>query len=139
MNLRSVLCLLVLLTTSAAATPVTVSDAWFRALPGGLPGAGYFTLHNGTGHALTLTGAKTAACGDAMLHQSTHMGGMAGMSAAAAIDIPAGGTLRFAPGGYHIMCMSPALKIGTTAIVTLHFGDGSSVTARFAVRGANGK
>ncbi len=143
MSMRSVLCSLVLFIAPAAAiaAPVTVSDAWIRALPGGLPAAGYFKLHNGSGHALTLVGAKTAACGDAMLHQSTHMGGMAGMHDAPAIAIPAGGTLSFAPGGYHIMCMMPAavVKPGAAVQVTLRFGDGSSVTALFAVRGANGK
>ena len=49
------------------------------------------------------------------------------------------GTLVFAPGGYHLMCMQPkGLKPGDTAPVTLKFRDGSTADARFAIRNAAG-
>ncbi len=38
----------------AFAAPATVPDAWLRALPGGLPASGYFTLHNTGGRTLVL-------------------------------------------------------------------------------------
>jgi copper(I)-binding protein len=77
----------------------------------------------------------------AMLHKSETMGGMAHMSDESAIDVPAKGTLSFAPGGYHVMCMSPsaAVKPGGTVTMTLRFGDGTSLTAPFAVRNASGR
>lgn len=130
------------LTAAAAAEPeLTVSDAWIRALPGGLPAGGYFTLHNGTTKALTLDGAASPACKSLMLHKSDTMSGMASMSDVATIDVPAGGTLRFSPGGLHLMCMepSPQLRRGTGVTVTLHFKSGVSLPVRFQVRGANGK
>lgn len=130
------------LTASAAAAPeLAVSDAWIRALPGGLPAGGYFTLRNGTTKALTLDGASSPACKSLMLHKSDTMSGMASMSDVATIDVPAGGTVRFSPGGLHLMCMEPGpqLRRGTEVTVTLHFKSGVSLPVRFQVRGANGK
>jgi hypothetical protein len=131
-----------LLPAAASAAPsVTVSDAWMRALPGKLPAAGYFTLHNGGGKEIVLTGASAAACGMLMLHRSDTAGGMARMSDMADVAIAPGKSVSFAPGGYHLMCMdpSPELKPGALVPVTLVFGDGTRLTAAFAVRGANGR
>ncbi len=125
----------------AQAAAVTVSDAWFRALPPSVPSGGYFTLHNGGGKPVTLTGAQSPACGMLMLHKSENHGGMGAMVHVSDVDVPPGGTVQFAPGGYHLMCMDskPLLKIGTGVPVTLSFADGTALTARFQVRGAAGK
>jgi periplasmic copper chaperone A len=128
-----------LLQSAAAAPGVTVTDAWMRALPGGLPAGGYFTLHNPTAKTLTLQSASSQACGMLMLHKSDTMSGMATMANVDSIDVKPGGTLDFSPGGYHLMCMKPALKRGDKVSVTLHFAGGSKVQAYFVVRGANGR
>ena len=122
------------------AAQVSLSGAWFRALPAGLPAGGYFVLHN-HGAAVKLVGASSTACGMLMLHKSEVSSGMAGMTMAEDVDVPAGGTLAFAPGGYHLMCTSPgpAMAPGSHVPVVLKFSDGSSTTAAFAVKGANGK
>lgn len=127
--------------SSACAGEVGVSDAWFRALPGGLPAGGYFKLHNATNEPVTLQGARSPACGMLMLHQSMHTGGMEQMSPAGDLTVPAGGTLVFKPGGYHLMCMQPtdAVKAGATVVVTLEFADGKTVTSDFMVRSASGR
>ena len=127
----------------AQASPdaVTVTEGWIRALPPSVPSGGYFTLRNGGDMAVTLTGADSPACGMLMLHKSEDHGGMGGMDDVAEVDVPAGGTLRFAPGGYHLMCMDagPAIKPGASVPVTLSFKDGGHVTAKFQVRNAAGK
>ena len=125
----------------AEGSEAKISDAWIRALPSGLPAGGYFTLHNGGAKALTLTGASSAACGMLMLHKSDNTGGMMHMEDVTKVDVPAGGTVKFAPGGYHLMCMDPApsIKPGGKVNVTLSFSDGSSVGAAFAVRSASGR
>lgn len=132
---------LALAAKASAAPEIAVSDAWIRALPGKLPAGGYFTLHNGMTKALTLDGAASPACKSLMLHKSDTMGGMASMSDVATIDVPAGGAVRFSPGGLHLMCMEPGpqLRRGTEITVTLHFKSGVSLPVRFQVRGANGK
>jgi copper(I)-binding protein len=123
------------------AGPVQVSDAWIRALPAHLPAAGYFTLHNTAKTEISLTGAQSAACGMLMLHKSTQKGGMGSMEDVISVAAPAGGTIKFAPGGYHLMCTDPteAVKPGAMVSVTLSFSDGSRSQTAFAVKNAQGK
>ena len=133
----------------AFAASVTVTNAWIRELPANLPAAGYFTLHNDAKTPIALTGASSPACGSLAMHETRtagaagSMGGMGGMSSmreVARVDVPPGGTIRFEPGGFHLMCMEPkpAIKPGNEIAVTLDFSDGTNITAEFAVRTANG-
>ncbi len=128
-------------TGMAATAQVTVTDAWMRALPSSIPSGGYFNLHNDGPRQITLIGARSPGCGMLMLHKSENTGGLARMEDVGSVDVPAGGTVKFAPGGYHLMCMEakPAIKPGATIPVTLLFKDNSSIEATFAVRNASGK
>jgi copper(I)-binding protein len=130
-----------MLAAPALAAEVQVSDAWFRALPAKVPAGGYFTLHNSGAAGIVLTGAQTSACSMLMLHKSTQSGGMSSMEDVASVPVAPGDTVKFAPGGYHLMCMdpSPAMRPGNTVAVTFKFSDGSKATANFAVRNAQGK
>ena len=121
--------------TAIPAAAASISDGWFRALPASVPSGGYFTLRNTGTTKLTLTDVQSPACGMLMMHKSSN-GGMAHVMS---LDIAAGETLRFSPGGYHLMCMDSRLKPGTAAPVTLRFADGSTATATFAVKSATGK
>ena len=123
----------------AQAAPFDVSGAWFRSLPGKLPAGGYFTVQNNTGREVAITGASSDACGMLMIHQSSNKGGMSGMSMLEQVKVPAGGIVRFAPGGTHLMCEQPRMKIGGKVPVTLHLAGGNSATVAFEVRGATGK
>jgi copper(I)-binding protein len=130
-----------LLASPASAADVSVSDAWIRALPAHLPAAGYFTLHNQGKSEITLTGASSPDCGMLMLHKSTQSGGMGSMEDVTAVAVAAGGEVKFAPGGYHLMCMdpTPAIRPGGRVDVTLTFAGGDKLTASFAVKDAQGK
>ena len=127
------------LAPAAAAAPVSITGAWFRALPGTLPAAGYLTLTNTGSRGLALLGAQSPACGSLELHMTHAMEGMVHMMAVANVDLPPGTAVRFAPGGLHLMCNAPKLQPGTNVPVTLRFSDGSQTTAAFAVRNAAGK
>jgi len=135
------LSLLALLLTAgtAQAAPFDVTDAWFRSLPGKLPAGGYFIAQNNTGKDLAINGASSDACGMLMIHQSSNKGGMSGMDMVDSVKIPAGGMVKFAPGGYHLMCDAPKMKIGTKVPVVLHLSNGDAVAVGFAVKGASGK
>lgn len=126
---------------SHAAGHLTVSKAWIRGMPLSIPSGGYFTLSNGTDKNMVLTGAASPACGMLMMHQSVNVGGREEMRAVSSLDVPAGGSVAFAPGGYHLMCMKakPAIKPGATVPVTLMFKDGTKLTSNFPVRNALGK
>jgi len=125
----------------AAGSAVRVSDAWMRLIIPARPAAGYFTLGNDGATPLVLVGAASPGCGMLMLHRSDNAGGVEQMAMVPSIPVPAHGSVAFAPGGYHLMCLSPApsLRHGTTVPVTLKFADGDSVTAEFPVRNAIGK
>ncbi len=124
-----------------AESGLALSDAWFRLVLPSLPAAGYFTLSNRAGAAQLLVGAASPACGMLMLHRSVDAGGAERMEMVQSVAIPAHGKIVFAPGGYHLMCVSPspAMRPGQAVPVTLRFAGGSTVTASFAVRGATGK
>jgi copper(I)-binding protein len=130
---------LIAMTSAAQAAPLDVTGAWFRALPGKLPAGGYFTAQNNTRRDIAITGASSDGCGMLMIHQSRTAGGMSGMDMVDKVSVPAGGKIAFAPGGYHLMCEAPKMKIGTKMPVVFSLSDGSAVAVAFSVRGANGK
>jgi copper(I)-binding protein len=125
----------------AAESGVSLQDGWMRILVAARPAAGYFTLSNESASAKVLNGASSPDCSQLMLHESLHDGGQERMVMVKQVTVPPHGTLSFAPGGYHLMCMQPAASIqpGGTVPVTLRFADGGSLTADFAVRGAVAK
>jgi copper(I)-binding protein len=57
------------------------------------------------------------------------------------VKVPAHGAVSFAPGGYHLMCMQPqpSVQVGSSAVVTLKFDDGQSLTQAFPVKGPGGQ
>jgi copper(I)-binding protein len=102
------LLLIILCVTSngAIAAPVSVTCAWARAsLPHQDATAAYMTLNSAAGD--TLNGAESGAAGMVMLHQTTTTGGMSDMSDMDSLVLPAGKSVSFAPGGMHIMVISP--------------------------------
>jgi len=123
---------------AAAQQAVTVQKPWMRYLLPNIPAAGYMTLVNAGSAPVIFTGATSPACGMLMLHKSEDDSGMAMMMDVPDITIPAHGSQIFAPGGYHLMCMQPNMKIGGTVPVTLNFQGGSSVSANLPVYGAQG-
>lgn len=113
-----------------------VSGAWIRHMPAGIPSAGYFTLKNGGQDTRYLVGAECAAFGNTMLHRSVETNGVSRMLHVDEVKVAAGGEIKFAPGGYHVMFMMPkeTLKIGERVPVTLKFKNGQQITADFTVR-----
>ena len=122
-----------------AGVPVTASHAWIRVLPGNLPAGAYVVLYNDGAKPLALTGADTAAYGEAMLHESSSTGGVSRMRTIDALPIPAHGTRTLAPGGYHLMLMDAKHPVhpGTKIRITLKFDDGSTLPVDFLARPAS--
>ena len=125
---------------AATAPAVTISHPWMRFLTARIPAAGYFTLSNGSAQPATLTAAASPDCGQLMLHRSVSENGTARMEMVPNVVVPPHGTVTFSPGGYHLMCMSPAAAIapGGSVPVSLRFNDGTSLSANFPVYGAKG-
>jgi len=76
-----------------------------------------------------------------MLHQTKSENGVDRMMMVKGVKVPAHGSLSFAPGGYHLMCMEPrnSMAIGASVPVILKFADGKTITATFPVKGPGGK
>ncbi len=124
---------------ACSAKAPAVDDAWVRlpAVPG-RPGAAYFTMSAGA-EPVTLLSVRTPAAVRTELHESmTGHAGMASMAPIAQVAVPAGETLRFAPGGKHVMLydVNPALKPGAQTELTLALADGSTLAAKARVVGA---
>jgi copper(I)-binding protein len=121
----------------AEACAPTIEAPWIRAAPPGAASlAGYLVLRNGCDAAVTVTGVESLDFGMPMIHRTTDAGGVSRMRTAGVLEVRAGGELRFAPGGLHLMLMHPkrALKEGDVARVRLVLADGRRIFAEFPVR-----
>ena len=125
------------LVTPATAT-VTVSGAWVRAAATtGAPTAAYLVIANPGGQADALLSVSTPAAGAVEIHQtSTDMNGMTDMAAIARLEIPAGGIVRLAPGGFHLMvaALRSPLAAGGTVELDLVFEHAGRVVVQADVR-----
>ena len=107
----------------------------------GNPGAVYFDVtYSGTDYA-TLRKVEVAGAKEAMMHDTTTQNGVTQMYPAPFINLPKGETLKFEPGGKHVMAMDldPSLAAGGTTDVTLTFagGDKTTVSAKIQPPGSN--
>ncbi|SPB18631.1 copper transporter [Caballeronia novacaledonica] len=120
----------------AQAASLEARDCWIRAMPPNLPSSGYFTVANNGDKPVTITAAETPAFGMAMMHKSESKNGTATMSPVDSVDVPAHGTLSFAPTGYHLMLEEPGkpLKVGSTIPLTLSFADKSKLAVNCEVK-----
>ena len=108
-----------------------VENAYVR-LPAvaGNPAAGYFRIGGGRSDDRLLSVAATGAA-RAELHASMAHGGAMTMAPLAGVDVPAGGTVAFAPAGRHVMLfgLSRAVVRGSTLPIILRFRSGAVVHA----------
>jgi copper(I)-binding protein len=124
---------------AGVSAPLQVHDAWIRVLPGALPNAGYANLTNPGNHEVKLVAARSNAYAKVMLHESSESGGISRMHAVDHLSVPAHGSVRLAPGGYHLMLMHAVhpVKVGSRVTITLRFADGRTQDASFLARPAN--
>jgi len=122
---------------ASAATPV-VSDAWATPSMGGAKmAAGYLKITNPGGLPDRLLSAASPRAGSVMIHEMKMDGAMMSMAPVqGGVEIPAGGSVELAPGGYHMMLegLTAPLKIGETVPVTLTFEKAGEVKAELSVR-----
>lgn len=124
---------------------VKVANAWVRApAPGQKTVAAYLELTSE--HDAALVAAGTPAAARVEMHSSSVDGGVMRMRALPRIELPAGQTVKLAPGGNHLMLleMKQPLKPGDKVALTLSIqpaGAGTSLTTvdlQADVRAADG-
>ncbi|MEN3975205.1 copper chaperone PCu(A)C [Emcibacter sp. SYSU 3D8] len=119
------------------AGPLTITDPWSRATPGGSKvGAGYLTIAN-TGAADRLLAVEAPEiAGKVELHEVVESNGTMSMQhRPEGLAVPANGTLTLKPRSFHIMFMSlkQPLREGDSFPGVLRFEKAGAVDVRFDV------
>jgi len=111
---------------------LTLTDLWTRATPPKAPtAAGYLTIANKGSEADRLVAASTPLAETGELHiMQVKDGVMTMRPVEGGIEIPPGGTVTLAPGGYHLMfiTLKETLKDGGKLPVTLTFEKAGAIT-----------
>ena len=138
MKLLPVTLLYSLLAMRAAwAGDLQIEQAWVReAPPGARMMAAYMVISNPGDQDVHLTGVDSAAFAEVMLHKSEMVDGVARMLHQHSIAVPAHGSVRLEPGGYHLMMPTPGTRLreGDQVDFVLHFDDESAVRVTAVVR-----
>jgi copper(I)-binding protein len=125
--------------TAAAAVikdPIKVADGRL-VLPAvaGHPASAYFKIANLTHDVVTVDGLTITGTREAEMHETVD----ASMTPLKRLEIDAGQSIPFSPGGRHVMAfgVDPALKPGGRVRMTLRLEHGRTVTASLAVEPAS--
>lgn len=115
--------------TAATAATVAVSGAVVR-LPAapGRPAAGYMDVKGGA-RADRLVSVTSPLAERIELHRSVMDGAVMKMERMEAVDVPAGGTVRFQPGGLHLMLFGLKPEAAKGVPLTLRFASGATLAA----------
>ena len=116
---------------------ITIDKSWARATPKGAEvGAGYFVVHNNGETPDRFTGGS-ADFARVEIHEMKMENGVMTMPELKSLDIPAHGTVRFTPGGYHVMFahLAKPLVKGEKVKATLSFERAGQVEVEFPVQG----
>lgn len=121
---RCVVLAALLTLAGAAQAQVDVQQAWIRATVPQQKTTGAFMQLTSASDA-RLVGASTPLAGSAEIHAMEMKGNMMRMHAVDGVDLPAGKSVNFASGGYHIMLLDlkRQLKAGDSVPLTLLLQD----------------
>ena len=114
-----------------------IEHPWSRAMPPVAPAAAaYFVVHNRGGEADRLLGVQTPVAGKAELHEHVHADGVMKMQQVQDVVVPAGGSVRFEPMGYHVMLFNvqQQAKDGERFPLTLTFDKAGAIEVEVAVQ-----
>jgi len=127
--------------TEAAATSETgpTGGALRLSVTPDRPSAAYLTLVGGDAPKV-LTGVSSPDAERVELHETKREGDITMMGAVEQIEVPAGGTVKFEPGGLHVMAFDLDAKLvaGGTAEMTLTFADGDKLSAPLKIESRTG-
>src|SRR6184192_4110566 len=118
---------------------LVITQAWSRATPGGAKIAGgYLTIENKGTAPDRLTAVSGDIAGKVEIHEMAMNNGVMTMRPLEkGLEIEPGKTVKFAPGGYHLMLMDlkTPLKQGDKVPVTLEFEKAGTVALSLDVQG----
>ncbi len=120
----------------SAVSGIKVENAYVRTAASGMTSAAYFKIANSSSEADTLYDVRAEFCEMAQLHKSFRKNGMVGMKQVDFVVVPAGSSVEFKPGGYHVMLMGLKndLRIGSKLKIRLMFRHARVVEANAVVK-----
>lgn len=121
--------------SAAFAQAVVVTESWARATVQGQKTSGAFMKLTSKDGA-KLVGVSSPVAGVAEIHEMKMSNDVMKMSAVPALEIPAGKTVEFKPGGYHVMLMDlkAPLSDKTNVPITLVFENAKGVKSQVELR-----
>lgn len=125
---------LLLMAALPALAQVTVGEPWVRATVAAQKATGAFMTLTST-QPTKLVGVSSPAAGTVEVHEMKMENDMMRMRQLPALDLPAGQTVKLAPGGYHLMLLDlkQPLKDGDKIPLTLEFEDAKKVRSKVVV------
>ncbi|MEJ5224282.1 MAG: copper chaperone PCu(A)C [Anaerolineales bacterium] len=120
---------------AAGGEGITISDPWVRA-PGANGGA-FMVIQNGGAEADRLLSASSEVAQTVEVHETKMENDVMTMrEMEGGLEIPARGSVKLAPGGYHIMLINlkQELKPGDTVTLTLNFEKAGAITVQAEVK-----
>ena len=123
-------CLLLISCSQEQQNAITIQDTWIReAPPTAFAMAGYLTINNTTTQDRILTFAKSKHFNAIEFHRTVIKDGVAKMRRHDELLIPAGKSLEFKPGDFHLMLMGPktAFKTNDEVTITLCFKNADKI------------
>jgi copper(I)-binding protein len=117
---------------------ITIEQPWSRATPtGAMTGAVYMTLDNKSGTPDRLTGGSSDVADKLQIHEMKVENGVMQMrEIAGGLPIPAGGSVVFKPGSYHMMLigLKKPLTAGEKIPLTLTFEKAGNISVTVPVQ-----
>lgn len=125
---------LLLMAALPALAQVTVGEPWVRATVAAQKATGAFMTLTAT-QGGKLVGASSPVAGAVEVHEMKMVDDMMRMRQLQALDLPAGQTVKLAPGGYHLMLLGlkQPLKEGDKVPLTLEIEDAQKVRSKVTV------
>jgi copper(I)-binding protein len=113
-------------------TGLTVENATYRApLVDGAPGVAYFSITSVT--ADKIVGISSPEAQSVEIHLARTAAGMAAMQKREQVELPAGKTVTFGPGGLHVMVFAPVPQhANATFPIQITLESGRTETISFA-------
>lgn len=111
---------------------LTMSDARVRTvIPGQDRTAGYFSARNDGPLAIVLRGAHADGVRAIEMHETRRDGDLMRMRRLDSVEIAPGQTVRFQPGGRHLMLFG-VTSLADEPVIVLELGDGTETAVTFA-------
>lgn len=135
-RLLAIVLTLVACVATAQVPGLVVQEAWSRQPPGTDVAAVYLTVRNPTSKPITIVGIESSVAGHAMIHETKTEGGQSRMRAHEQLVVAPGETVKFEPGGLHVMLhdMKQPVAVGQNIQLVLLLADGSRIPVAAVVR-----